>query len=237
MGSRDLPPLRSFPRAFVPGISDRDETISLPPEELKKFRNVLRLGTGDRVVLLPDDGRALLCRLEGNVVIAEETFYPETDSNLKLTLALGIPKPDSLESSVRMATELGVHRFCLFTADRTVVKWDTAKWEKRLVRLEAIAREAAEVCFRTRLPKFEVFANLDDVLGSYPEAVVMSESDKVFWRFAGFEREGVIVVGPEGGWSPKEVELIGERAVTLGPRVFRVDTAVAAACSLALCDR
>ena len=43
-----------------------------------------------------------------------------------------------------------------------------------------------------------------------------------------------VVIGPEGGWSPREVELIGDRAVTLGPRVLRVDTAAAAACALAL---
>lgn len=238
MGSSNISSVRAFPRAFVFGLPEElTEPFELPADELKKFRNVLRLGTGDHVVILPNDGRAVVCRIEGNVVVPEMTVRPKTDSTLKLTLALGIPKPDSLENSVRMATELGVSNFCLFTAERTVVKWDSAKWAKRLVRLEIIAREAAEVCFRTQLPTFEVCKTLKEVFDKYPDAIVMSESDQVFSAFQGFETEGVIAIGPEGGWAPREVQLIGDRAVSMGPRVFRVDTAVAAACSLALCQR
>ncbi len=238
MGRRDVAPLRSHPRAFVTGMPDPLEGFfELPTEELKKFRNVLRLGTGDRVVVLPNDGRAVLCHLDGIGVVPEEVHYPETDASVELTLALGIPKPDSLENAVRMATEIGVSHFCLFAGDRTVVKWTDEKWEKRLKRLETISREAAEVCFRTRLPRFSVLGSLGEVLDTYPEAVVLSEVEGVERRMPSFESSGVIVVGPEGGWARREVELIGDRGVSMGRRVMRVDTAVAAACALVLAGR
>lgn len=235
MDRRDLPPIRSFPRAFVPGIEDPfPASLELPEEELRKFRNVLRLGNGDKVVILPNDGRAVLCELDRRNAKPLLTEHPQTDSPITLTLALGLPKPDALEHAVRQATELGVARFVLFTAERTVAKWDTDKWDKKLRRLQTIAREAAEVCFRTRLPEFEVFNDLPELLQTHSDAHVLSETEGIPRTLPMLKGQATIVIGPEGGWAPCEVELIGDRAVTMGPRVFRVDTAVAAACSLAL---
>src|SRR5690606_38795604 len=98
-------------------------------------------------------------------------------------------------------------------------------------------REASEVCFRTKLPTFSVCKDLTEVLQIYPEATVLSEVEGIPRPFPELESKATIVIGPEGGWAPREFELIGDRGVTLGPRVFRVSTAVAAACSLALCER
>lgn len=229
--------LRSLPRAFVniPEI-DPQAPITLPDEELKKFRSVLRLGSGDEVVLLPNDGTAIRCRLDGKTAIPVEVTRPQTESTVRVTLALGLPKPDALEDSVRMASELGVSRFCLFPARRSVVKWEPAKFEKKLERLKAISREACEVAFRTRLPEFETLADLSAVFAKYPAAIVLSESEAAHNSFPQCVGETTLVVGPEGGWDPKEADLI-ENPVTLGPRVLRVSTAVATACALALAGR
>jgi 16S rRNA (uracil1498-N3)-methyltransferase len=144
-----------------------------------------------------------------------------------------MPKNDSLDESVRLGTEIGVHTFVVFPSDRTVVKWDEKKRQHRLRRLHAIAREAAEVSFRTRLPRIGFAHSLQEVLEANPQAQVFSEVEGTQKSLVRSE-ETTLVIGPEGGWSPREVELIGDRAVTLGPRVLRVDTAVAAACSLTL---
>lgn len=236
MDRSDFPPLRAIPRAFIgPLPEELPGLIELPQADADKFRKVLRLGTGDLIALLPGDGRLVVCRLRGKDAEPVETYRPETESSVRVTLALAFPKPEKLEESVRMATEMGVARFLLFPSDRTVVKWDEAKREAKLRRLSAIAREAAEVAFRVRLPEFSLAASLDEVLTLHPEAQVLSESESARGRLE--PKDGmVVVVGPEGGWSPRESALIGNRAVTLGPRVLRVDTAVAAACALALAD-
>ena len=237
MGRRDAAPLRSLPRAFVSGIPEElPGSILLPEEEYSKFYKVLRMKSGDEVALLPGDGRLVRCRLEGHSAVPTEVVRPETEPRVRLTLCLAMPKADKLDESVRMGSELGVTEFVVFPSDRTVVKWDEKKREARLRRLRAIARESAEVSFRTRSPRISLAASLEDVLTEFPSAQVLSEVEGVTRTMQALE-ETALVIGPEGGWSPREVAAIGERAVTLGPRVLRVDTAVAAACALVLTDR
>lgn len=226
-----------MPRAFVSGIPEElPGSILLPEEEYSKFYKVLRMKSGDEVALLPGDGRLVRCRLEGHSAVPTEVVRPETEPRVRLTLCLAMPKADKLDESVRMGSELGVTEFVVFPSDRTVVKWDEKKREARLRRLRAIARESAEVSFRTRSPRISLAASLEDVLTEFPSAQVLSEVEGVTRTMQALE-ETALVIGPEGGWSPREVAAIGERAVTLGPRVLRVDTAVAAACALVLTDR
>lgn len=228
------PPLRSWPRLFLPGADPEAKELSLPPEEFEKLHRVLRLSSGDPIAVLPGDGSLLRCRLDGRRARVEGLEYPPTEPPRAVTLALGIPKPDKLEAAVRMGTELGAAAFVLFPAERTVVAWDERKRADRLRRLEAIAREAAEVAFRTRLPSMTHLGSLAEVLERFPEALVLSEREDVERPFSPGPGPCTLVVGPEGGWAPREVALIGDRAVTLGPRVLRVDTAACAALALAL---
>ena len=162
---------------------------------------------------------------------------PATESEVVVTIAQALPKADKIEGIVRACTELGVARFLLFTAERTVVKWDAEKMVGRIKRLETIARESAEVSYRMRIPRFDVASDLATVLQAEPEAVILSEIEsveKTFTSATAGRKSVTIVVGPEGGWSPKEVEAIGSRAATLGPRVLRVDHAAAAAAAMLL---
>ncbi|MBS1715890.1 MAG: 16S rRNA (uracil(1498)-N(3))-methyltransferase [Armatimonadetes bacterium] len=241
MGSGSLPSLRSLPRAFVEGMPDpAPESFELPREEFDKFHKVLRLGSGDQVALLPGDGRVVRCVLQGREAEPLETVRPETEPKTRLTLALGLPKPEKLEESVRMATEIGAAGFVLFSAERSVVRWSEDKVAQKTDRLRRIAREASEVCFRTRLPSFAWEPSLGSVLERYPDALVLSEGEGVRRKLeaaGSLPERPVLVIGPEGGWAPQDVKAIGDRAVTLGPRVLRVDTAVAAACTLVLLDR
>lgn len=223
--------LRSLPRIFVPG-ADVSEAIPLPSEEVDKLRKVLRLSPGATIAVLPNDGTVVKCRFEARTAVPLEVFEPQTESPIDLTVAQALPKGDKLDEIVRACTELGVKRFLLFPSDRTVVRWDAKKTADRVHRLETIAREAAEVSFRTRLPFFEVAPDLAEVLRREPEAQVLSEVEGLAPTLQ--RRAGTIVIGPEGGWAQRELDLIGKRGVTLGPRVLRVDHAAPAAAALIL---
>lgn len=238
MGRRQSDSLRALPRLFVVGF-DAQGPQELPREELDKLRKVLRLETGAIIAVLPNDGSVVRCRLEGRTAVPLAVERPDTESPIRLTLAQALPKGDKLDEVIRMGTELGVARFVLFPSERTVVRWDARKFDDRLRRVQAIAREAAEVAFRTRLPEFGVADGLEELLRQEPGAWVMSETEHVSRTVADLPRAGemTVVIGPEGGWAPKEVALIGDRSVTLGPRVLRVDTAAAATAALMLCDR
>jgi 16S rRNA (uracil1498-N3)-methyltransferase len=191
------------------------------------------LGSGDLIAVLPDDGSLWVARVEGSAVRLESQHFPKTEASRQVVLALGLPRFEKLEESVRMGTELGAAGFVVFPAARSVVKWEPAKFEAKLERLRAIAREAAEVAFRTRLPFIRTAKGLGDVMQD-PDALALSEYEHVARPVPRGAQGLTLVIGPEGGWSPSEIALIGDRALTLGPRVLRVDTAVAAACSAAL---
>lgn len=222
---------------FVPGMEPGAAVIPLPPDEVRKLRNVLRLRTGDEIAVLPNDGTVARCRLQGHQAEVLSIESPETEPDCSVTLATAFCRAETLEESVRMSAELGVSRILLFPSDRSVVRWSGEKLVAKVNRLRAIAREACEVAFRVRLPEVDVVASLDELLRAHPEALVLSESEDVQRRLTDALPQAanpVLVIGPEGGWSPAECTRIADRAVTLGPRVLRADTAAVCAVTLAL---
>lgn len=236
MDRSNFPLLRSLPRVFLDNVpADLDQNpIELPPKEFDKFRKVLRLNRGDQVAVLPGDGRIIRCSYEGKTVVPIETHNLNTQPEKEVILIQALPKMDKLEVIVRMATELGVHKFVLFPSERTVVRWDNKKLQDRINRLKTIARESAEVGFRATLPEIEYHDSLKSVLEKYPASLVLSEYENVEKTLS---EASSIIVGPEGGWTSRELKLIGDRSVTLGPRVLRVETAAIAACSILLCEK
>ncbi|MCX7799820.1 MAG: 16S rRNA (uracil(1498)-N(3))-methyltransferase [Fimbriimonadales bacterium] len=208
--------------------------FELPPEELEKLRKVLRLQSGAEIAVLPGDGSLLRCRLEGRQAVPLAVEHPATEPLHHLTLAQALPKPDKLDAVIRMGTEVGVSEFVVFPAERSLARWEGQKVEDRLRRLRTIAREACEQCYRTRVPKVRWAPGLREVLELLPNAIVLSEVEGVSRPLPLDPLPEAIVIGPEGGWAPREVVWIADRAATLGPRVLRVDTAAVAAASLIL---
>lgn len=232
---------RSLPRIFLPG-ADVSGPVELPKDEFEKLHKVLRLKTGDRVAILPDDGTLWICRLEGRSLIPIEKMWPETEPNLEITLLQALPKADRLETSVRMCVEIGVRRFVLFPAERSVVRWEPSKLEAKIQRLKAIVREAAEQSYRSRLPEISVLGGLEEAMFQFPDAIVLSEREGIGKTLAECAEDRLadganalsIMIGPEGGWAPRELDTIGDRGVTLGPLVLRTDTAGPAAAAAVL---
>lgn len=237
MDRGNVPPLRSLPRVFLDGLDPSAAEFDLPKSELKKLRDVLRLKAGAEIAVLPGDGTLWRCSLGETTATRHSVEILVSESRLRVTLAQAMPRAEKLEEVIRMGTEIGVSSFLIFDSDRTQVHWDERKKVDRLVRLQTIARESAEQSFRAVLPTVAFVAGLNSVLGD--QSIVLSEVERVedtlSARLDTIKGDEVtLVIGPEGGWSPREVEMIGTKAATLGPRVLRVDTAAAAACSLAL---
>lgn len=227
-------PLRALPRVFLPGLDLEQESYELPKEEVDKFRKVLRLAEGDQIAVLPNDGTLIRCEFRARQAWPLATEHPNTEPALKVTLAQAFPKADRLDTILRMGTELGVSRFLLFPAERSVVRWDADKIVEKSRRFQAILREAAEQCYRSVLPTLEFAGSLKDVLAKEPDALVLSEAESTSGKLVGGNEKATVVIGPEGGWAPRELALIGDRGITLGPLVLRTDTAGIAACATLL---
>ncbi len=228
MGSRPVPPLRSLPRVVVPEAA-ADGPIDLPPAEVDKFRKVLRLAEGSLIAVLPNDGSLIICEFRARQAHPIEVAHPGTEPERTVILAQALAKPDKMDTIIRCCTEIGVRRFVLFPADRSVVRWEPSKLADRLHRYEAIAREAVEQSFGLRVPEVASAPSLQAVLEEHSHLLVFSEREDAPMIPA--SGDGA-VIGPEGGWSPAELALIGDRGVSLGPRVLRVDTAAITAASL-----
>jgi 16S rRNA (uracil1498-N3)-methyltransferase len=218
-----------------------DAPIELPSPEIEKFRKVLRLERGAQIAVLPNDGTLIRCAFEGRQAIPIEVEYPGTEPKRTVVIAQALPKGDRLETVVRMGTEIGVSKFAIFHSVRSIARWEPSKIQDKVRRLSAIVREAAEQSYRCRLPEIEWVGSLESAL-KLPNVIVLSEREGLSTPFRRrlaewpADQEVTIVVGPEGGWDPKEVALIEPKSVTLGALVLRTDTASIVAATLALAN-
>lgn len=200
----------------------------------------------------------VLRSLEGGQVSAEvETVLPlDREPGVDVWIAQSLPKGDKMELVIQKGTEIGASRFLPFTSERTVVQLDGKKEGKRLERWQKIAKEAAEQAHRNRIPAVDAVLSWKELLQLAAEAdaawfcyekqealELRSQIRAALRGRAGLELAGadgsaesrassrprlLLIVGPEGGFSEREVreaEQAGCRAVSLGKRILRTETA------------
>ncbi len=225
--------------------SPEGDYAALPAEEAKHAAKVLRLKPGDEVCAMDGAGRRWRAEMagEGRVRLLEELSANECAA--RITVYEGLPKADKLDFIAQKLTELGAARLVPVKMERCVVKLDGKDGAKRRERLQKIAREAAKQC-RRGLPMdvsepmdwraaLTAMAAHDALLIPWEDARGTRLKD-VFAELPAAKDIG-IVIGPEGGMSPDEVDAmlqIGGRTVTLGPRILRTETAAVVSAALAM---
>lgn len=240
--------LHTLPRLFVApdqmeaaaNSACPDMVCVMTPEQARYLGTVMRRAEGDKVRLFNDrDGEWLasitgLRRDRGTFALEERLRDATPESGPVLAFAL--LKRDATDMVIRTGTELGVTRFVPVLTERTIAHRVNGE------RLEAIAIEAAEQCERLTVPAVSEPVRFADFLGGWDVsrklfiAAERMEGKPAEPAFAGAAPGDGIVVGPEGGFSPAELETALARSfvkpVTLGERVLRAPTAVAAALTL-----
>jgi 16S rRNA (uracil1498-N3)-methyltransferase len=218
-------------RFFVAPDAAAGERFTVPASIRRQVRSVLRLGDGDRIVILTGEGREMVCRLDGEDCVVEERRAAAAEPSHRLTVVQALIKGDALETVIRQGTELGVASFRLVVTERSVAR-DISP--RRLERLQAIAREAAEQSERGIVPAIEAPVPLSNVL--VPGSVLLFERHGA-GRLGQLEPPGSVIIGPEGGFSAAEVRVAEESGVVLawlGPRILRSQTVAAAAAAVIL---
>jgi 16S rRNA (uracil1498-N3)-methyltransferase len=207
------------------------DRFALPESIERQVRAVLRLADGDRIVLLPGDGTEALCRLVDGECVVEERRAVASEPRHRLTVVQALLKGDALEEVVQHATEIGVAGFRLVVTERCVAR-DISP--RRLDRLRAIAREAAEQSERGIVPPVEAPVPLREALDAGSVLLYEREESQ---RLGGMSPPAGVVIGPEGGFSPAEVEAAsaaGMAIAGLGPRILRSETVAVAAAAVIL---
>jgi 16S rRNA (uracil1498-N3)-methyltransferase len=218
-------------RFFVAADAMAGDRFPLPRAVERQVRSVLRLGDGDRLVLLPGDGTEAVCRLDGDACVVEERRPVRSEPRHRLTVVQALLKGDALEEVVQHATEVGVAAFRLVVTERCVARELSPR---RLERLRAIAREAAEQSERGIVPTVAPPVPLREALEA--GSVLLYERHEGP-RLAGLDPPRGVVIGPEGGFSQAEVAAAARAGLTiagLGPRILRAQTVAVAAAAVIL---
>ena len=224
------------------------DAVALPEDAAAHLLRVLRLQAGDACVLFNGDGHDYDARI---VAIGKRDARAEivgarridNESPLRIALLQGIARGEKMDWILQKATELGVARILPVNSERSEVKLDAQRADKRLAHWREVVVSACEQSGRATVP---------DVAA--PQALAQAAASRegrsfILDPFAGTSlaalhgielRACTLAIGPEGGWSPRDREQLvaaGFEGLRLGPRVLRTETAGIAAISAlqALC--
>ena len=226
------------PRLYVDQPLVEGGRITLPETASRHVTRVLRLGAGDALTVFDGHGGeygAVMARGPRDAVEVDIGAHDPLDreSPLVVELGQGICKGDRMDLVVQKATELGVQAIRPVLCERTVVRLDSARAERRIAHWRAIAVHAAQQSGRTRVPEIAGVESLDAWLerpGPGPGLVLSPRATaSVACLVPTGPGESIrLLVGPEGGLARREVErarAAGFAELRLGPRVLRTETA------------
>jgi 16S rRNA (uracil1498-N3)-methyltransferase len=207
--------------------------VVLDGPEARHLATVCRLRPGDRVQLFNGDGSEYPARVEevGKRSVAltvEAVETPARELSFQLEVAAPLPKGDRTHFLIEKLTELGVARFVPLLCERSVIEPREGKLEK----LQRIVIEASKQCGRNRLMEIgEPVSWAEYAPARGDELRYLAHSSTA--QSAGVDEAPAIrcVVGPEGGFSPAEIELAQSndwRLVDLGATILRIETAAIA---------
>lgn len=213
--------------------------VSVTGAEARHAVTVGRLRTGERLSV--GDGRGHIA--EGTVSQVEADRFHLTVESVRfeeaprpaIWLAQALAKNDRDELAIQMATELGVDGVIPWAAGRSIVKWEGAKVRRHEERWASILREASKQAIRHRVPALRALASTGQLakLGEEFQLLVLDPTaESSLGTFTARDRDILLIVGPEGGLTPAELQRFddaGARRVTLGALVLRTSTAGPAA--------
>ena len=217
--------------------------ITFAPEQQHYLTRVLRLQTGDRVIVLDGQGQAWLTTLDSPTTAqVVEPLASQTELAIAVTLVIALPKGNALDDVVRQATELGVQQIQPVISDRTLLHPSPQKLE----RWRRIAQEATEQSERQVVPTVleplpwrDHRAHLSSQSPSpcaYLCTPRQSAPHLLTHRRTADPRTPVfLAIGPEGGWTDTEIDqaiAAGYQLTSLGDRILRTVTAPLVALSL-----
>ncbi len=202
---------------------------SLKGDEAHHLINVVRLQVSEELLLLNGQGLMVFTAVEfvsRKELVLKYIRHEERADSSMIDLALGIPKKEALELSLKQAVELGVGRIFLVRGDYSQIKIPD------LERLEALLINALEQSNSTHLPKLSSSDWENLPFGDYAQINWMNSQPTASLSLSSTKGRQLLMVGPEGGFSPNEVHLISKlenlQTIFLPTPILRTPTAMSA---------
>jgi len=217
-----------------------DSSITLTREQTHYLRSVMRLAIGDAVILFNGHGGEYHCSLE-QLTRNDASCRVDSFSGLnrelpnRVHIVQAACRSEKIETVLQKGTEMGAASFSIIRSERSTLKLDAAKLNKRLQRWQQIIIEATEQSGRTIVPAVHWINSLSSLsaqglcftLHPEPAATSWHHESKAIQQ----ADDITLAIGPEGGWSMRDIDTLnsaGFRCLTFGPRIMRTETAAPA---------
>ncbi|MFT4597719.1 MAG: 16S rRNA (uracil1498-N3)-methyltransferase [Paracrocinitomix sp.] len=217
--------MQDGPHVFVSDL----RRPQLDDDDRHHLSRALRLRDGDALTL--SDGQGSWCAGQfGAVIEPTSPIYEIAPPAYRVGLGIALTKAAKPEFAVQKATELGIDDVVVFETENSVARWDETKRSRNEQRLIKVAREAAMQSRRVTIPTVLVVRDLQPLLTGGGVA----RAD--FGGIPTNSQHRLVLIGPEGGWSERERDMIPD-VVDLGPTVLRAETAAVVASTFLVTSR
>jgi 16S rRNA (uracil1498-N3)-methyltransferase len=232
-------------RFYLPELPHEGALVALSDEEARHLTQVLRLALGDEIHVFDGHGREHAARVEVAKKQRAEVRIGRAapaapEPGVRITLASAILKGDKFDDVVRDATMAGAHAIQPLVTARTEVPAARAGSTARVDRWRRVALSSTKQCGRAVLPAILEPRTLSDAVRTLPPPLIVLAEPSTDTAAGALPPPPIVasvLVGPEGGWAPAEIDLLQREHATfvrLGGRTLRADAAPLVALSVLL---
>ena len=211
-----------------------NDNFVLENSDIHHIKKVMRCKNNDKIEIVFDNV-VYICNIDNidSLTLSIIDKYEEDrELNIKLSVAISLVQEQKFDLIIQKLTELGVNSIIPLKTERSIVKIDKTKEEKKKSRWESIAKEASEQSKRTTIPKIYNIMSMKELISNKKDInLICSLNDKtkpLEHYLTNNIEEILFVIGPEGGFAPKEEQFLMENdfeSTSLGKRILRVETA------------
>ena len=214
----------------------KNKDMLLEESDIKHIKKVMRMNINDKIEVVYNN-KLHICEITSldpfNIKVIEE-LDEDKKTKIELTVAVALVKEQKMDLILQKLTELGVSRIIPVSMERSIVKLDKERFNKKKVRWESICKEASEQSKRTNIPIIEDIKSIKDLTKEDSDLKLVAstkEKEKLLnYYLQSIEdcAKIIMVIGPEGGISDREEDILvsnGYNRVSFGNLIFRVETA------------
>ena len=214
----------------------KNKDMLLEESDIRHIKKVMRMNINDKIEVVYNN-KLHICEITSlepfNIKVIEK-LDEDKKTKIELTVAVALVKEQKMDLILQKLTELGVSRIIPVSMERSIVKLDKERFNKKKVRWESICKEASEQSKRTNIPIIEDIKSIKDLTKEDADLKLVAstkEKEKLLnYYLQSIEdcAKIIMVIGPEGGMSDKEEDILvsnGYNRVSFGNLIFRVETA------------